>query len=126
MSVILVVEDATDTADMYSVVLMSKGHTVIVAESIAQAIEKAYTHKGTIDVLVTDLHLQDGLGTEFPKLLGKRMPKSSVLITGRDPFPSTRYQGFDDYLIKPIDCENMCKTVQNCIDLHAKEDKETP
>lgn len=117
MSTILVVDDCRDTSDIYGLVLMSKGHTVLVATSVQKAVEIAYTHKGVIDLLLTDLFLGDGLGTELPHLLGKRMPKSAILITGQDPLPSARYPGFDDYLVKPANLDDMVCTVDSCIKL---------
>lgn len=121
MATILVVDDCPDTSDFFSLVLLSKGHVVFNAESVRDALEVAYTHKGTIDVLLTDLHLSDGLGSELTHLLGKKAPKTKILVTGRDPYPAKRYDGFDDYLIKPVDIDNMVKTVENCIILHTEE-----
>lgn len=121
MSTILVVDDCSDTSDMYSLILMSRGHTVLVATSLQKAVEVAYTYKGTIDLLLTDLFLGDGMGCELPYLLGKRMPKSAILITGKDPLPSSRYHGFDDYLIKPVPLDDMVCTVESCIRLHKEE-----
>ncbi len=115
MKTILIVDDCPDTLDLYSMVLMSKNHIILTALSVQQAVEIAYTKR--IDLLVTDLFLGDGLGTELLHLLGKRLPKSVILVTGRDPYPAKRYQGFDDYLIKPVDCDLLVKTVQNCLDL---------
>jgi DNA-binding NtrC family response regulator len=122
MSTILVVDDCGDTSDLYSLVLMSRGHVVLVATSVQKAVEMAYTHKGKIDLLLTDLFLGDGMGCELPHLLGKRMPKASILITGRDPRPGARYQGFDDYLLKPADPDEMVRTVESCIKLHQEEE----
>ena len=123
MPTVLVVDDDRDTTDLYCMVLMSKGHIVLAAHSLQEAVEKAYTHKGAIDVLLTDLYLGDGLGTELVHLLGKRVPRSAVLVTGKDPWPSQRHKGFEDYLIKPVDCDLLCKTVQNCADLHVEEEE---
>lgn len=119
---ILVVDDDKDTTDLYSMVLMSKGHTVLVATSMQKALEIAYTHRGTIDVLLTDLYLGDGMGNQLLYLMGKKRPKSCILITGRDPWPSSRYSEFDDYLLKPVDCDLLIKTVNNCIDLHREKE----
>jgi DNA-binding NtrC family response regulator len=124
MSTILVVDDCSDTSDLYGLVLMSRGHTVLVATSIQKAVEMAYTHKGAIDLLLTDLFLGDGMGCELPYLLGKRMPKSAILVTGKDPLPSSRYTGFDDYLIKPVDIDEMVRTVESCIKLHQEQEQE--
>ena len=111
MKTVLVVDDDVDTTDLYSIILMGAGYKVIVAHSIQKAVELAYTHR--VDVLLTDLYLGDGLGSELPHLMGKRTPKSTVLITGRDPYPAKQHQGFDDYLLKPVDCDLLCKTIGN-------------
>lgn len=118
MSTILVVDDCVDTSDCYSIILMSKGHTVLIATSIQKAVELAYTHKGTIDLLLTDLFLGDGMGSELPHLLGKKMPKASIMITGMEPRPGARHPGFDDYLLKPADPDEMLRTVESCIKMH--------
>lgn len=116
MATILVVDDDPDTVDLYSIVLMAKGHTVLTASSLQTAVQVGYRHKG-IDLLVTDLHLTDGKGDALANLMGKRAPKHTILVTGKDPFPSKQYQGFDDYLIKPVDPDLLVKTVENCLKL---------
>jgi len=117
MKTILIAEDDCDTANLYSMLLMTQGYIVLVTNSFRQAVEKAFTHKGVIDLLITDLHL----GHELPAMLGKKVPKSTILITGKDPYPAKLYRGFDDYLIKPIYCcELLYKTVDNCLRLHDK------
>lgn len=115
MGTILLVDDDQDTVDLYALVLMSKGHQVLCATSIPKAVELAYTKR--VDVLVTDLFLGDGMGTDIMRLLSKRAPKAGILITGRDPHPARRYPGFEDYLVKPCEPGLLCKTVENCLAL---------
>lgn len=115
MQTVLVVDDCKDTCDLFSIILMAKGYTVLLAHSLQQALEIAYTRK--IDALLTDLCLGDGLGSELLSLMGKRLPKSLILITGRDSYPARRFSGFHDYLLKPVEPDLLCKTVKNCLAL---------
>lgn len=122
MSTILIVDDCPDTLDLYSLLLMSKGYSVLVANSLQSAVELAYTNK-RVDLLIADLCLGDGLGSELPYLMGKKAPRCHILITGQDPHPAQRFQGFHDYLIKPVDPDNLFKTVQNCLALLEEEEE---
>lgn len=120
MKTVLVVDDCKDTTDLYGIILMGKGYKVLSANTLQKALELAYTNK--VDVLLTDLYLGDGMGHELTYLMGKRVPKSSILVTGREEMPSATFKGFDDYLIKPVEPELLCKTVEACMNLHLPEE----
>lgn len=115
MKTVLVVDDDPDTADLYSIVLMGKGLNVLTANSIPEALEKVYENK--VDLLLTDLYLKDGLGSELPGLMRNRAPQSFILMTGRELNPWVRYPDFQDYLLKPINLDTMYKTVMSCLNL---------
>lgn len=120
MKTVLVVDDCPDTTDLYGIILMGKGYKVLSAQTIQKALELAYTHK--VDLLLTDLYLGDGMGNELAYLMGKRVPKSSILVTGREQMPSATYKGFDDYLLKPVEPDLLCKTVDACLKLQLPEE----
>jgi DNA-binding NtrC family response regulator len=122
MKTVLVVDDCQDTTDLYGIILMGKGYKVLTANNMQKAVEHAYTNK--VDLLLTDLYLGDGMGSELAYLMGKRVPKSSILITGREEMPSAKFKDFDDYLLKPVDPDTLCKTVDACLKLHQPEETE--
>ncbi len=112
MTTILVVDDDQDTADLFVYLLQTKGYTALCANSLKEALNMCTAH---IDLLITDLFLGDGLGSELLTRL-MYLPVT-ILITGGDDFPSMRYPGFDDYLVKPVDINLFLETVQSCLDL---------
>lgn len=123
MKTVLVVDDCPDTTDLYGIILMGKGYKVLSAQSLQKALEIAYTHK--VDLLLTDLYLGDGMGSELRYLMGKRVPKSSILVTGREEMPSAKFKDFDDYLLKPVEPDLLCKTVEACMNLHLPDENPT-
>lgn len=100
MSTILVVDDDENSLETYNLLFAYKKHSVFSANSIQRAVELAHENI-QIDVLVTDFHLKDGLGSELLEKLGDKLPNKKILITG-DAHAIKYYSGFDFYLLKPV------------------------
>ena len=65
----------------YTRIFSGTGYSFSVAGSVAEA--SALLETNTYDLLVTDLDLQDGFGTELIELLGHKRPQAkSLLVTG--------------------------------------------
>ncbi len=78
---ILVADDDVDMRKFYARIFLDTGYSLSIAGSVAEA--SALMEANTYDLLVTDLELQDGLGTELINAFGKIRPKAkSLLVTG--------------------------------------------
>jgi CheY-like chemotaxis protein len=103
---ILLVEDHTDTADAFAILLGAQGHTVHVARTVADAqrriMQQAY------DVVFCDIKLPDGSGLDLAPLLKLKCPGAKlVAMTGDSGFEKTREAGFDRHLVKPIEADQL-------------------
>jgi len=103
--VILVVDDTSDTRDIYSLYLSSKGFKVPTARDGASGLEAACTHQP--DVIVMDLSMPGVDGIEATRRL-KADPRTShipVLILTAYPLHAVQggalEAGADDFLTKP-------------------------
>lgn len=103
---ILVVEDHEDTAASLSILLNADGHEVRIANSVAQAMKAASDF--SFDVLMSDIGLPDGRGTELLKKLRAETnrPIHAIAMTGfgmEDDLEQSRLAGFTAHLTKPVE-----------------------
>ena len=109
MTHILVVEDDKEIGQLYAKVLTKYGYQVTIADNgqaALDAIDKTY-----FDLIISDIMMPVMNGYEFVKALrdcGCNTPV--MMITAKDAFDDKR-QGFlsgtDDYMVKPIDVDEM-------------------
>ena len=110
---ILLVEDHGDTSRIMARLLRSSGHTVQTAGDVATAVLQAEAK--TFDLLISDLGLPDGSGIDLLNQLrasGHDYP--AIAMTGfgqEEDIARTRAAGFTAHLVKPIDLEQMTRTI---------------
>jgi two-component system, OmpR family, response regulator len=105
----LLVEDDVPFATALLAFLKLRGYTVDSACTLADAVDKQ--RFATWDFVLLDLHLPDGDGIDFLRLLrGKRLQTPVIVLTAKDQI-SDRVRGLDagadDYLVKPFDTEEL-------------------
>ena len=103
---LLLVEDHHDTLNTLQRLLTRRGFVVRTAASIAEALEVADQHE--FEVLVSDIGLPDGRGTELLDQLearrGERLPAIAMSGFGmEDDLESSRAAGFSEHLTKPVE-----------------------
>ena len=104
---LLLVEDHSDTLNTLERLLSRRGFIVRTAASIAEALEVAGDYK--FDVLISDIGLPDGRGTELLEQLqaqgsGERPPAIAMSGFGmEDDLESSRAAGFSEHLTKPVE-----------------------
>jgi len=103
---VLVAEDHSDTAECLRLLLTMNGHQVRVANCVAQALNIAEEYE--FDVLISDIGLPDGRGTELLTRLRETRQQdiSAIAMTGfgmdRD-LEESRLAGFTAHLTKPVE-----------------------
>lgn len=100
---ILLVEDHAATAEMLARVLRAAGHSVMTANSMAAAIEAA--DSTPLDLLISDLGLPDGSGTDLLEKLRRARKIQAIAISGygmQDDVDRSARAGFAAHLVKPI------------------------
>jgi PAS domain S-box-containing protein len=105
---ILLVEDHADTAAILARLLRRMGHEVVQAETVAGARELAHREMGGagIDLVMSDLGLPDGSGTELMRELSAAYGLRGIALSGfgmESDLEQSRAAGFARHLIKPID-----------------------
>ncbi len=111
---ILIVEDDSKLSDLYSIVLNKEGYKTVCAGDGQEAWE--VLEKEHIDLIITDIMMPVMDGYEFVKSVRQSNPLIPILmITAREDFAS-KNRGFllgtDDYMIKPIDMNEMVLRVK--------------
>ncbi|RQP22831.1 sigma-54-dependent transcriptional regulator [Piscinibacter terrae] len=104
----LIVDDELDVVEWMAEVARSEGYTVVTADSLRAA--RAQLVRQTPDVLLTDLQLPDGRGTDLVRDLEAPAQTEVVVITGHASVDSAIEAvriGASDYLIKPVDVERL-------------------
>ena len=106
---ILLVEDHDATRDTLVSLLSRCGHTLITAQTAAEALELLGRER--IHVLLADLGLPDGDGLDVVAKAKKLNPDiKAIALTARDTDDDYKVgfeAGFDHYLTKPIDFEEL-------------------
>lgn len=115
---ILLVEDHGDTADMMRLLLTMHGHDVKVAGDVATALEEA--GGSAFDLLVSDLGLPDGSGTDLMTELRRRgfkMPGIALSGYGQEQdIRRSREVGFAAHLTKPASADRLAEAIASVTD----------
>ncbi len=101
---ILLVEDHEDTARVLRRILEHAGYLVAHAESVARARELAGTT--SFDLVISDLGLPDGNGTDLMRFLQAQHGLSGIALSGfgtDDDVLASSEAGFAEHLTKPVD-----------------------
>jgi two-component system cell cycle sensor histidine kinase/response regulator CckA len=76
---ILVVDDEPDIRSLIAKILRREKYDVVEAGSVSEALATATAHKGSLDLLLTDVMLPDGSGLELAERLRERLPAVKIL-----------------------------------------------
>lgn len=106
---ILVADDDKNTRLYLSAVLKKAGYTVFTAENGEDAF--AVMENEHIDLVVLDIMMPKIDGYEFTKTLRETNSTLPILMVSAKHLPEDKHKGFsvgtDDYMVKPIDEEEM-------------------
>ena len=110
---ILLVDDHADTLRAMSRLLRQMEHRVITADCVSSALSVAESED--FDLLISDVGLPDGTGTELMRELLKRKPVKGIALTGygmESDIQETREAGFFAHLTKPIDFAQLQQAIR--------------
>jgi CheY-like chemotaxis protein len=123
---ILVVEDDPDARELMQAVLEQRGATVAVAESVARAFE--LIEATAPDVIISDIAMPEEDGVAFVRRLRavsvERIARIPAIAVSAYVASSDRARaiaaGFDHYLHKPVDFEELIAVIQTALARHDK------
>jgi len=108
---ILVVEDHVDGRELVTQVLQMAGHQVVAVATVAAAEAELAGETPPFDVVVTDIGLPDGVGTDLATRIRKRFPLMRVgVITGWELRPESMADAHFS-LRKPLVAEELLAQV---------------
>ncbi len=111
---ILIVEDDSELRRLFSHVLIKNGYSVSEASNGKEALDMV--NAGYFDLIITDIMMPIMDGYEFVRELRQSGDITPVLmITAKDAFDDMRLgflSGTDDYMVKPINVNEMVVRVQ--------------
>lgn len=118
---ILHVEDNPELHDLVQYILTSRPHIkLITAMSVKEAVSLARAHQP--DLILMDIHLPDGTGTEALELL-RNYPETKDIPAVALSSLATQMQidealkeGFKYYITKPIDVPEMLGAIDRILD----------
>ena len=106
---IMVVDDDKHTRMLLQAVLEAENYSVYTAQNGEEALAVMDAHH--IDLVVLDIMMPKMDGYEFTRALRDSNNNLPVLMVSARHLPSDKKHGFsvgtDDYMTKPIDCEEM-------------------
>ena len=105
---VLVVENHADTREFLTLLLKGLGHTVIVADTMRQALVVA--PEAAPDVLISDIGLPDGDGWELLSRLDLPRPAYAIAMSGFGMLSDrarSKAVGFRHHLVKPMGLEQL-------------------
>jgi PAS domain S-box-containing protein len=103
---ILLVDDHPDTAESMADLLTAMGHGVIVAGSVAASL--AVAEDESFDLVISDLGLPDGHGSDLMRSLAARYRLRGIALSGygmEDDIARSLAAGFALHLTKPVSLE---------------------
>jgi CheY-like chemotaxis protein len=117
---ILLVEDEDLVRNLEREVLEASGYTVLEADSASQALELADDHRGTIDLLLTDVVMPHVSGPELAEQLAARRPTVRILYTSGYAANMIAQQGVLEpgvaFIPKPLTPTSLTHKVREVLD----------
>jgi CheY-like chemotaxis protein len=118
---ILLAEDDASVRSVAERVLHKAGYRVLQAENGQQALERWASHKGRIDLLLTDMIMPEGLtGLDLAQRLRRQKPGLKVIImSGYVSSENSQGIAADDgifYLSKPFETDTLTNLVRRRLD----------
>jgi len=117
---ILFAEDEESVREIVSGFLESKGYQVLAADDGACAMQIAKTHKGEIDLLLTDVVMPKKGGRELAEDLRKTLPSLKVLFisgyTGDFAVRNAILESGAVFLQKPFSMQSLAKKIREVLD----------
>ena len=100
---VFLVENHVDTRESLTMLLESIGHTVLSAETMAEALERL--PHGDCDVLISDIGLPDGNGWELLRQVRLPRPIYAIAMSGygmKADRERSLAAGYRHHLVKPM------------------------
>jgi two-component system response regulator AdeR len=117
---VLVVDDEPTSTDVYARVL-EKQHTARKAYSGEEALEKI---DESVDVVLLDRRMPEMSGDEVLAAMQRRKLDCRVaMVTAVDPDFDIVGMGFDDYVVKPLDRDDLLAIVDRLLTLDSYDEK---
>ena len=119
---LLLVEDHAATAEVMTRLLRERGHTVVAARSVGEAIAAAGGN-GNFDAVICDLGLPDGSGHELMALLRARYQLRGIAVSGYgmdEDIRRSEAAGFAAHLTKPVEYPELHEALQHVLGLSEK------
>ena len=107
---ILLVDDHEDSRELLAIWLEAAGHVVLAAANLAEA-RKIMHEAQPLEILLTDLHLPDGDGTELAREMRREYPVVKCIAATGDT--RTQHDDFDAVFTKPLDLERLKTLLTN-------------
>ncbi|XGI82812.1 response regulator [Halorutilales archaeon Cl-col2-1] len=118
---VMVVDDEKDVADLFEA-LLSQRYDVVKAYGGEEALEKM---DDTVNVVFLDRRMPDLSGDEVLENIQEddSLSPHVVMLTAISPDFDIIEMGFDDYLTKPVDRDDLYDAVENCLERDEYDDK---
>jgi len=114
---ILVIDDEPDLRTLYELTLLREGYRVDTAGSVQEAMHAIDTQR--FDVIITDMRLPDGLGTEILNhMKTAQRPERCIVITAHGSAENaveSLKAGAFDYLTKPVDLKQFRTAIASAV-----------
>jgi CheY-like chemotaxis protein len=118
---ILLVEDHADSLNLLARLLRRCGHTVETARRVQDAKQAVEQHK--FDILVSDIGLPDGSGTEVMRALREAQGAPGIALTGHGEdhhIQDCAEAGFAARLMKPVVFSKLVEAMETVLPETAK------
>ena len=105
---ILLVEDHADTALALKRLLNRQGYEIVIADSVASALEAV--KRETFQLLVCDIGLPDGTGFQLIEEVRKHTRTPALALSGfgmEEDVRKSRLAGFEGHLTKPVNFQKL-------------------
>lgn len=114
---ILVIDDEPDLRTLYELTLLREGYRVDTAGSVQEALQLLNAQR--FDVVITDMRLPDGLGTEIlSHMKAQQRTERSIVITAHGSAENaveSLKAGAFDYLTKPVDLKQFRTAIASAV-----------
>ena len=116
---ILLVEDEPMVREMTARALQSAGYSVIEASSAEEALKKASLYKGDLDLLLTDIIMQDMNGVDlYQRIIYSRPDLKVLYMSGYTTELLGAFElavSSENYIQKPFSIKNLSRSIRNIL-----------